>query len=674
MYRFKTCLFTRKSFVPLSKFGARTFSVTTPALACRVIRTAKRLGIKTVAVYSEADSNSMHVKMADEAYLLGPSQSSESYLNQDKICQIALETESQGVHPGYGFLSENSDFAEKLTSLGIKFIGPDPSAIRSMGSKSESKNIMIGANVPVVPGYHGHDQSTTGLRQEANKIGYPVLIKAIKGGGGKGMRVVEKDEDFEMMLESARKEAMKSFSDDQVLIEKYIQTPRHVEVQVFADQFGDAVYLFERDCSPNLSFETRKMLGETAVAAAKAVNYLGAGTVEFIMDNDTNIFYFMEMNTRLQVEHPVTEMVTGTDLVEWQIEVASGNPLLKSQKELLLNGHAFEARIYAENPENQFLPDIGKLVYMKVPEQNSNIRVETGVKQGDEITVYYDPMIAKLVVHGPDRDSALRILNSSLHDLQISGVHTNVGFLKKIINAPDFIKGDVETGFIKKNRSVLFNHSVKNLNEYIAQVAYALVLSKATNDSNKSDHSPWSTNDFFQIGSISNMQNVKLVVGGTSYSVDMDMASAGNYGQAGNAFDITIRSEDEQLHHISLLPLGFSVERSANSTGLLSGLRAFAVSDDQIEMEIDHSSFEYEQDGSMFGSGGKGNVVAPMSSRMSQVLVVPGQQVEIGTSLVVLEAMKMEHVIKSPKEGVVKEISFVPGELVSTGDLLVTFE
>ncbi|OMJ09876.1 Methylcrotonoyl-CoA carboxylase subunit alpha, mitochondrial [Smittium culicis] len=722
MYNSSSNFLYRSRFARSLFSSKKHFSTSTPILqrnpllrkiliANRVIRTAKKLGIKTVAVYSQADVNAMHVKMADEAYLLGPATSSESYLNQEKICQIAKKSNCNAIHPGYGFLSENADFCEKLQKLGISFIGPDPSAIRAMGSKSESKNIMIAANVPVVPGYHGDKQSPDELRAEAAKIGYPVLIKAIKGGGGKGMRIVEKEEDFDMMLSSARKEAVKSFSDDKVLIEKYIKHPRHVEVQVFADKFGDAVYLFERDCSvqrrhqkileespaPNLSLDIRTMLGETAVAAAKAVNYLGAGTVEFIMDNETNTFYFMEMNTRLQVEHPVTEMVTGTDLVEWQIEVASGNRLLKTQESLSANGHAFEARIYAESPENEFLPDIGNLVFMKIPAESQNIRVETGVKQGDDISVYYDPMIAKLVVHGPDRESALRILDSALHDLQISGVKTNIEFLKKIINSQDFILGNVETGFINKNRDILFETSIKNIDEYISQAAYTIIqYNMISQTKGKRSGSPWDNNDFFQVGNISNIYSTTLVLGDELYKVELDMASnksstADPYTK--NQLEIKVYKQKDLMSTIKFNPLSFSIEKNQNSSSFKADLVCEINScrysstlilkdkkislfgkDEHISMQVQDDVENFMADGSLFGTANSGSIAAPMASRMSQLLVTAGEEVVVGTPLVVLEAMKMEHVIKSPKAGVIKTVNFAAGDLVSTGDLLVTFE
>ncbi|XP_047304547.1 methylcrotonoyl-CoA carboxylase subunit alpha, mitochondrial isoform X6 [Homo sapiens] len=405
-------------------------------IACRVMRTAKKLGVQTVAVYSEADRNSMHVDMADEAYSIGPAPSQQSYLSMEKIIQVAKTSAAQAIHPGCGFLSENMEFAELCKQEGIIFIGPPPSAIRDMGIKSTSKSIMAAAGVPVVEGYHGEDQSDQCLKEHARRIGYPVMIKAVRGGGGKGMRIVRSEQEFQEQLESARREAKKSFNDDAMLIEKFVDTPRHVEVQVFGDHHGNAVYLFERDCSvqrrhqkiieeapaPGIKSEVRKKLGEAAVRAAKAVNYVGAGTVEFIMDSKHN-FCFMEMNTRLQVEHPVTEMITGTDLVEWQLRIAAGEKIPLSQEEITLQGHAFEARIYAEDPSNNFMPVAGPLVHLSTPRADPSTRIETGVRQGDEVSVHYDPMIAKLVVWAADRQAALTKLRYSLRQYNINSLH-----------------------------------------------------------------------------------------------------------------------------------------------------------------------------------------------------------------------------------------------------------
>uniref|UniRef100_A0A9L0TKS9 Methylcrotonyl-CoA carboxylase subunit 1 n=1 Tax=Equus caballus TaxID=9796 RepID=A0A9L0TKS9_HORSE len=458
-------------------------------IACRVMRTAKKMGVQSVAVYSEADRNSMHVDMADEAYSIGPAPSQQSYLSMEKIIQVAKMSTAQAIHPGYGFLSENVEFAELCKQEGIIFIGPPSSAIRDMGIKSTSKSIMAAAGVPVVEGYHGEDQSDQCLKEHAGRIGYPVMIKAVRGGGGKGMRIVRSEKEFQEQLESARREAKKSFSDDAMLIEKFVDTPRHVEVQVFGDHHGNAVHLFERDCSvqrrhqkiieeapgPGIRPEVRKKLGEAAVRAAKAVNYVGAGTVEFIMDSKHN-FYFMEMNTRLQVEHPVTEMITGTDLVEWQLRIAAGEKIPLSQEEITLQGHAFEARIYAEDPSNDFMPGAGPLVYLSTPQADLSTRIETGVRQGDEVSVHYDPMIAKLVVWAADRQAALTKLRYSLRQYNIVGLHTNIDFLLRLSGHPEFEAGNVHTDFIPRHREELLPHRKAAANEVLCQAALGLIL------------------------------------------------------------------------------------------------------------------------------------------------------------------------------------------------------
>jgi 3-methylcrotonyl-CoA carboxylase alpha subunit len=437
----------------------------------------------------------------DQVFNFNQAASNESYLCWQKILDVAKRSNAKAIHPGYGFLSENSDFADVVQKQGLEFIGPPAQSIIDMGSKSASKNIMIKAGVPVVPGYHGSNQDPAFLKKTAEDMKFPVLIKAVKGGGGKGMRIVHSSEEFMEMLESSKREAMKHFSDDKVLVEKYIVRPRHVEVQVFADKMGNAVYLFERDCSvqrrhqkileeapgPHISEELRKSLGEKAVAAAKAVNYVGAGTVEFILDCDTNEFFFMEMNTRLQVEHPITEMVTNTDLVEWQLRVAAGNRLPLLQSELKLNGHAFEARIYAENPDKGFLPDTGKLVHLRTPELSDTLRVETGVREGDEVSVHYDPMISKLVVWSENRTEALRVLRKALGEFEVVGPSTNIEFLKKLASHPSFISGDVDTGFIPRHEKDLFKPKPP-----VDPVVTAISALYSIAQESKGIYSPWS--------------------------------------------------------------------------------------------------------------------------------------------------------------------------------------
>ena len=437
-------------------------------IACRVFRTCKRLGLRTVAVYSEADQNAMHVRLADEAHLIGGPAARDSYLRSDRIIEVAKRAGAQAIHPGYGFLSENAEFAEACSQAGIVFIGPPSEAIRVMGSKSAAKNLMQNAGVPLVPGYHGDDQALARLSEASKEIGYPVMIKATAGGGGKGMRIVRTPEDFAEALESCRRESKAAFSDDRVLVERYLEHPRHIEIQIFADQHGNLIHLFERDCSvqrrhqkvleeapaPGLSPAQRDAMGRAALDAARAVGYVGAGTVEFILAAD-GTFYFMEMNTRLQVEHPVTEMITGQDLVEWQLRIAAKESLPLNQTELSIRGHALEARIYAEDPERGFTPSIGHLRHVSYPESSDQVRIDTGVEQGDEISQHYDPMIAKLVVWGETRDSALGRMRRALSETRIVGVSSNVPFLSRVVTHDGFRRGEYDTGLIEDHEDQL---------------------------------------------------------------------------------------------------------------------------------------------------------------------------------------------------------------------------
>ncbi|CAG8466463.1 11179_t:CDS:10 [Gigaspora margarita] len=644
----------------LDHFNYYHFSTNSGEIACRVIRTAKKLGIKSVAVYSEADKHSLHVKMADDAYLIGPAPSSESYLNIDKIIAVAKESSSQAIHPGYGFLSENPNFAERLANEKIIFIGPPASAMISMGSKSESKDIMIAANVPVVPGYHGTNQDPQFLKEQASKIGYPVLIKAIKGGGGKGMRIVNDPSEFEIQLESSKREAIKSFADDQVLIEKYLETPRHVEVQIFADTQGNVVHLFERDCSvqrrhqkileeapaPGLSNEIRQELGAKAVAAAKAVNYVGAGTVEFIMDNNDKRFYFMEMNTRLQVEHPVTEMVTSTDLVHWQLEVASGNPLPMTQDELCLDGHAFEA--------------------------------QTGFEQGDEINVYYDPMIAKLITKGANRTEALRKLRKALQEYEIVGLNTNIEFLKRVVSHPAFIQGEIETGFIKKYETELFAPNPEVSSYVIAQAALSLILKehqelKKVTIGSFDPYSPW-TSYFGYRPNATYERNILF------HDQNDDQISADIKYLQDNSFDITINRGKDNLIKFERVTGNWDEAEKQIITDV-GGIRFKS----RIVMEDNNRIVIFDRDGKVvlrvpeplyLGSGVSDlahSIKTPMPCKISQVLVQPGQTVEKGAPLLILEAMKMEHIIRSPITGKIEKVYYSMGDLVEENKELVAF-
>src|SRR5262245_1516334 len=458
-------------------------------IACRVIRTARRLGIGTVAVYSEADVGALHVLQADEAYLLGPAPARESYLRGDRIIDLARKSGAQAIHPGYGFLSENEDFAAACAKAGVVFIGPPASAIRAMGSKSAAKRIMEQAGVPLVPGYHGDNQDAAYLKEQADRAGYPLLIKASAGGGGKGMRIVERAAEFAAALASCQREAGAAFGDDRVLLERYLLRPRHIEIQVFADQQGDCVYLFERDCSvqrrhqkvleeapaPGMTPERRAAMGTAAVAAAKAIGYVGAGTVEFIADQ-AGTFHFMEMNTRLQVEPPVTEMITGQDLVEWQLRVAWGEPLPRRQHELTIDGHALEARVYAEDPARGFLPATGRIVYLSTPQPSREVRIDIGVAAGGEISPHYDPMIAKLIVWDHDRPAALRRLHTALGEFRIVGLTTNVEFLARLVTSKAFTAADLDTGLIERAHEELFPPSQPASDEVLAVATLAELL------------------------------------------------------------------------------------------------------------------------------------------------------------------------------------------------------
>ncbi|KAJ1945532.1 hypothetical protein EC988_005735, partial [Linderina pennispora] len=614
-----------------------------------------------------------------------------SYLKTDTILDVVRRSGAQAIHPGYGFLSENAEFADRLDKEGVSFIGPPGSAMRAMGSKSESKRIMQAAGVPVVPGYHGDNQDVQFLKEQADKIGYPVLIKAVLGGGGKGMRIVNKPEEFEMMLDSSKREAIKSFGDDKVLVEKYLTTPRHVEVQVFADKLGNAVHLFERDCSvqrrhqkiieeapaPDLLPEIRQMLGEKAVAAAKAVNYVGAGTVEFIMDNDTQQFYFMEMNTRLQVEHPVTEMVTNTDLVQWQLEVAAGNRLPQLQDEIKCTGHAFEARIYAENPDNGFLPDTGRLLHLSTPQPSSEVRVETGVGAGDAISVYYDPMIAKLVVRGEDRQAALRVLRKALGEYEVVGLHTNIEFLKRLCESPDFVDGKVETGFINKHLDELFPKSAGPSTQAIAQAALASIIDTNLQFSSAGDGSPWAAGDLFRVN-LQGSQSVRLVANEQEFDITVTVTGANAYAvQVKNASGETIAAFADAQPAWVPQPSGGQLQVVLDSRRCSSNV-VFNSKDSSVTVFDYGKTATFTVPRPQFldsaAEAGPGSVTAPMSCKIVQVLVEPGAEVAQDTPLVVLEAMKMEHVIKAPKAGKVVDVYYKVGDLVDEGKNLVAFE
>jgi 3-methylcrotonyl-CoA carboxylase alpha subunit len=645
-------------------------------IACRIARTCRRLGLRTVAVYSDADADALHVQLCDEAHRLGPAPARESYLDAQRLLAAARASAADAIHPGYGFLSENADFAEACADAGIVFIGPPPAAIRAMGSKSAAKSIMADAGVPLVPGYHGERQEADFLAAEAERIGYPVLIKASAGGGGKGMRRVDRPEEFDDALVSARREAASSFGDDQVLVEKYLLQPRHVEVQVFADSHGNIVHLFERDCSvqrrhqkiieeapaPGLTPQTREAMGAAAVTAAAAIGYVGAGTVEFILDARGE-FYFMEMNTRLQVEHPVTEMITGEDLVAWQLRVAAGHPLPRAQEDLTLRGHAFEARIYAEDAERDFMPAAGTIRRLRLPETGPHVRIDSGVREGDSIPVHYDPMIAKLVVWDEDRDAALRRLRGALADWQLAGTVTNTAFLARVAAHPAFARGGVDTGFIERYRDDLFpgrQDAVPDRLLAVAALRELLGVERAAALRARASGDPWSplhNSSGWQLNS-DNFHTLHFLDG------DHDVAVVAHYRPG---------------HFLLELPGG-----ECRASGVLDDddrlrvrldgvhLDAIALREtDRIVVSIGEQRRELKVhdplSAGMEDEIREGSLTAPMPGTVIAVMVEAGDEVGEGDALMVLEAMKMETTIRAFAPGVVDHVNFAVGDQVSEG-------
>lgn len=645
-------------------------------IACRVIQTAHRLGVKCVAVYSEADANSRHVAMADEAFLLGPAPSTESYLRADKIIEICKQSGAQAVHPGYGFLSENTEFAEALEANGITFIGPPSSAIASMGSKSAAKEIMSHASVPLVPGYHGDDQDPALLKQESEKCGFPQLLKAVAGGGGKGMRVVESIEEFDEALVSACREAKKAFGNPDMLIERYLTQPRHVEIQVFCDKHGNGIYLAERDCSvqrrhqkvieeapaPGLSDEVRVAMGEAAVRAAQAIDYVGAGTVEFLYDVDGS-FYFMEMNTRLQVEHPVTELITGQDLVEWQLRIADGSELPISQDQVKVRGHALEARIYAEDPDNDFLPATGSLKYLRTPAENAHVRVDTGVIEGDEVSVFYDPMIAKLIVWDENREAAINRMVQALEEYRIAGLKTNTRFLRNLANAGPFREQDLDTGFIDKHRELLFPANRLDQQFCLAiAAAYFLETAKAGNTIKGDTFSPFSSQNGWRLNS-EYARPMKLMLGEDLHELSI--------------------LEQQSEYEVTVDEASYRVSATLNDDALnviINGhrLTVHCFQDgDNLTIFHEGEQFQCRQHRDTFSEieqAGDASLAAPMNGAVVAVLVEKGQEVTAGQTLVIMEAMKMEHSISAPTDGVVAEIFFAEGDLVNEGSELIALD
>jgi 3-methylcrotonyl-CoA carboxylase alpha subunit len=649
-------------------------------IACRIARTARRMGIATVAVYSEADRGALHVELADEAWSIGPAPPRDSYLNIENIIAAARASGAQAVHPGYGFLSENPNFAEACEGAGLVFVGPPAVAMRAMGSKAAAKSSMVRAGVPVVPGYHGDDQEPDRLAEEAKRIEFPVLIKASAGGGGRGMRIVERPDDFTAALASAQREAASAFGDGQVLIEKYIKQPRHIEVQVFADRHGNVVHIFDRDCSiqrrhqkvieeapaPSLDQERRRAMGEAAIAAARMIGYVGAGTVEFIVPRGSpGAFYFIEMNTRLQVEHAVTEAITGLDLVEWQLRVAAGQHLPLCQHDLSINGHAIEARLYAEDPERQFLPQTGTLHRLCLPPLEI-ARVETGVRQGDVVTPFYDPMIAKLIVSGDDREAAIGRLQRALSGTAVLGLRTNLAFLARVAAHPDFAGAALDTGFIDRQQTALVSQERPVPQEALAaavinRLLARRVIAEATASSSADPFCPWARNAGWRLGCRAD-EDVTLHRSGEQHSIaatGMDGGWVVHFGER----QATVAGE---IQPDGFLHLKFDGVRKR--VRVLSYRTAVAVF-------IEGQSWQFEEVDRLAAAAGEdptaGKLTAPMPGRVARLLVEVGAKVRRGEPLMAIEAMKMEHTITAPADGVIAAVRFAIGELVEEGAELI---
>ena len=680
-------------------------------IACRVAATAKRLGVKTVAVYSDADAQAKHVAVCDEAVHIGGSAPKDSYLRWERIIEAAKATGAQAIHPGYGFLSENEDFAKACADAGLVFIGPPASAINAMGLKAESKRLMEQAQVPLVPGYHGADQDPALLQREADRIGYPVLIKASAGGGGKGMRAVDKAEDFAAALDSCKREAINSFGDDAVLVEKYVQRPRHIEIQVFGDTHGNCVYLFERDCSvqrrhqkvleeapaPGMTPELRARMGEAAVAAARAVNYVGAGTVEFIVEqpggyglegadegfaagppqgetrpprgagSDTQCatvgarFYFMEMNTRLQVEHPVTEAITGLDLVEWQLRVASGEPLPLRQEDLRITGHAIEARICAENPDNNFLPATGALNVYALPEcvtfERGSVRVDSGVRQGDAISPFYDSMVAKLIVHGDTREQALARLDEALAQTHIVGLATNVQFLRRVARTDSFAQARLDTALIQREQAVLFHQEPVGLPLAAAgAVAQTLLHERASEGVD-----PFSRRDGFHTHGVV-QRRFEFEFAGEHVKASLVYERGGSLTLSVGSGESMVTSPlvfEQRASHIELQFAGQRTRAAVYPQGEVDHVFTPLGATQITSIDLLAHSGETAAEG--------GRLTAPMPGKVVSFAVKAGDAVTKGQPLAVMEAMKMEHTIAAPTDGVVQELLYAPGDQVTEG-------
>jgi len=654
-------------------------------IACRVIRTAHRMGIAAVAVYSEADAGAMHVAMADRAVCIGGAAAGDSYLSIGKIVEAAKRTGAEAIHPGYGFLSENAEFCRACEEAGIAFVGPPAAAIEAMGSKAAAKRIMETAGVPLVPGYHGAKQDAATLLSEAEKIGFPVLLKAAAGGGGKGLRRVCSADGFDDELRAARREATAGFGDDAMLVEKYLARSRHVEVQVFFDNRGAGVYLGDRDCSvqrrhqkvieeapaPGLSDELRREMGETAVRAARAIDYRGAGTVEFLLDEDGS-FYFMEMNTRLQVEHPVTEMVTGEDLVEWQFRVAAGAPLPRAQADIAVTGHALEARIYAEDPERDFVPVAGRLDYLRPPEESDHVRIDTGVRRGDEVTVHYDPMIAKLIVRDEDRERALRRLREALAEYRVAGLTTNIDFLHDVAASAPFREAALDTGFVERHGDRILCRKPAEERRELALAALCLLLhgdraARRAAAVHPDPNSPWHTHTAWRVNE-PHVHRLSLRYREREVEIAAERCAGADSPRYLLDFADGPARVGGELRGESL---------DADIDGRRRKLTVFER-DGVYSCYGPEGAFRFEVPRSDAGAAGDagpgGNPRAPMTGVIVALLAEPGQTVAANAPLLTMEAMKMEHTVRAPAAGVVKEFFFQPGDLVDGDAELLDFE
>jgi 3-methylcrotonyl-CoA carboxylase alpha subunit len=651
-------------------------------IACRITRTARRLGMRVIAVHSDADRHALHVKMADHAVAIGPASVRDSYLRPDRILDAARETGAEAIHPGYGFLSENAGFAEACGRAGIVFVGPPPDAIRAMGLKDAAKALMRDAGVPVVPGYMGEEQDGAFLERMAAETGYPVLIKAVAGGGGKGMRLVADPADFRPALESCQREALSAFGDPRVLIERFVSAPRHIEIQVFGDSHGNTVHLFERDCSlqrrhqkvieeapaPGMTAEMREAMGRAAVMAAKAVGYQGAGTVEFIVDSSRGLtpdgFFFMEMNTRLQVEHPVTEAITGLDLVALQFRVAAGEALPFRQDDLRLNGHAVEARLYAEDPDHEFLPQAGRLRRLSWPAQLPGLRVDTGVEQGDDITPHYDPMIAKFIFHAPTRSEALQGLAAALDDTVLLGIRSNRAFLTRLLRHPDFVAGAVDTGFIGRNLATLAAGAPDPRLLAAGVEAWLVVKAGLDSGSAAAGLNGWS------LAGIARRDRLHLMINGDKTVVDITWLAAGRRRYRIRQGDA---SADLDIHDVrqdgAALVLMSSAGPFSGHIALSDGGILVASPEGHVELVAEDLT---ARDAEALAGGS--SIKAPMPGKIVRVLTAEGRPVAKGERLIVLEAMKMEHTLSAARAAIVDKVLVSEGEQVQDGRVLVTLK